>query len=406
MAICPSAATMNSSFPGQVHTIVPQTSAAKTTTIGTMHQQGMSTATIRPSTPLTPVPVSMSTSHPYATRRRAGGEGTIGEKAGSVSPVTGHPSIGDVHAARDRIAGRVVRTPLAPWRAAPAGAAVWLKLENLQETGSFKLRGATNTILSLSEDERGRGVVCVSSGNHGRAVAHVAAATATAATVCLTSRVPAVKVEAIAALGARVVIAGDTQDEADAEARRLVADEGLTFVHPFDDPRVIAGQGTIGLEIIEDLPGVDTVIVPLSGGGLISGIATVMAAAERDIRVIGVSQERGPAMHDSLRAGRIVEVMEEDTLADALAGGLGAENHHTYQICRALVHDTVLVGESEIAAAMAALSRDEGQVVEGGGAVGVAALLAGRVEAEGDVVVVVSGGNVDRVVFERIAGAS
>ena len=304
------------------------------------------------------------------------------------------------------MAGMVRRTPLAASGvlSGQAGTPVFLKLENVQETGSFKLRGATNTLLSLGEAERARGVVAVSSGNHGRAVAHVARSSGVAATICLTGRVPAVKRDAIAALGARVVIAGETQDEADARARRLVVEEGLTFVHPFDDPRVIAGQGTIGIEILEDLPSVSTVVVPLSGGGLISGIAAVLEAADPAIRVVGVSQDRGPAMHLSLLAGRVAEVVEEDTLADALAGGLGEENHHTLAMCRELVDETVLVSEEEIAAAMAMLYRAEHQVVEGGGAVGVAALATGRVVPRGDTVVVVSGGNVDPDLHARVVG--
>jgi threonine dehydratase len=310
--------------------------------------------------------------------------------------VSGRPSLADVYRARARIAGLVRRTPLAASGALTrVGAPVSLKLENLQETGSFKLRGAGNTLLSLGDSERGRGVVAVSSGNHGKAVAYVARALGVSATICITDRVPAVKRAAIEALGARVVIAGGSQDEADAEARRLVTEGGFTFVHPFDDPRVIAGQGTIGVEILEDDPSVATALVPLSGGGLISGIAMVLKAADPAIRVIGVSQERGPAMHDSLRAGRVVEVVEEDTLADALAGGLGEENRHTLAMCGELLDETVLVTEEEIAAGMAALYRAEHQVVEGGGAVGVAALLAGKVSPKGDTVVVISGGNVD-----------
>lgn len=318
--------------------------------------------------------------------------------------MSAHPTLADVQAARARIAGHVAGVPMvvSPSLSDAAGVAVWLKLENRQATGSFKVRGAANTLLSLTDEERARGVVCVSSGNHGRAVAHVAGAIGTAATVCLTSRVPAVKAEAVAALGARVVIAGETQDEADAEARRLSVREGLTFVHPFDDPRVIAGQGTVALEIIEDLPSVAAVIVPLSGGGLLSGIAVALKSTDRDIRVVGVSQDRGPAMYESLRAGRIVDVVECDTLADALAGGLGVENRHTLAMCRALVDDTVLVSEEEIADAMAALHRDHDLVVEGGGAVGVAALRAGRVRPPGETVVVISGGNVARPVLDEI----
>lgn len=281
-------------------------------------------------------------------------------------------------------------------------APVLLKLESVQETGSFKLRGATNRLLTLDDDQRARGVVAVSSGNHGRAVAKVAADLGVAATICLSSRVPDNKREAIEALGAEVVVAGPTQDDADTEARRLVAEDGLTFVHPFDDPMVIAGQGTVGLEIRDDAPGVDTVIVPLSGGGLIAGIAAALKGTDPAIRVVGVSQDRGPAMYLSLRAGHLVDVVEEDTLADALAGGLGPENHHSFAMCRDLVDETLLVAEEEIAAAMAALFRRDRLMVEGGGAVGVAALLADKIEPTEHTVVVVSGGNVAHHVLEAV----
>jgi threonine dehydratase len=220
------------------------------------------------------------------------------------------------------------------------------------------------------------------------------------AVVCLSSRVPPVKVRAIEDLGARTVVAGPTQDDADAAARRMVEEEGRFFVHPFDDPFVIAGQGTTGLEIAEDVPGVETVVVPLGGGGLISGIATAVAGG--GISVVGVSQDRGPAMHLSLEAGHLVEVVEEDTLADGLAGGLGPENLHTFDICRRLVDRTVLVSEDEIAAAMASLHDDEAEVVEGGGAVGYAALLAGKIEPGPATVVVLSGGNGADKTLERV----
>ncbi|HSR14514.1 MAG TPA: pyridoxal-phosphate dependent enzyme, partial [Gemmatimonadales bacterium] len=306
--------------------------------------------------------------------------------------MSSHPTLGDVEEARERISGLVRHTPLL--RTATLAAPVSLKLESLQETGSFKLRGAANRLLTLEGEQRSAGVVAVSSGNHGRAVAKVAADLGIEATVCLSSRVPGVKAEAIAALGARVVVAGPDQDDADTEARRLVEAEGLTLVHPFDDPMVIAGQGTVALEILEDDPRVDTVIVPLSGGGLIGGIAAALKGTDPSIRVIGVSQDRGPAMYLSIRAGHLVDVVEEDTLADALAGGLGPENRHTLDMCRDLVDDTVLVSEEEIAGAMAALFRRDRLMVEGGGAVGLAALLAGKVAPTASTVVVVSGGNV------------
>jgi threonine dehydratase len=245
-------------------------------------------------------------------------------------------------------------------------------------------------------------VVAVSSGNHGRAVAFVAAGLGIPATVCVSARVPAAKQDAIRSLGARVVVGGPGQDEAEVAARRIVAETGATFVHPFDDPRVIAGQGTLGCEIVEELPEVDLLVVPLSGGGLIAGVALAAKGLRPGVRVIGVSQDRGPAMHDSLAAGRLTDVVEEDTLADALAGGLGPENHHTMQMCRELLDGIVLVSEEEIAAAMRHLRHTHGLRVEGGGAVAVAALLAGKIAAAGPTVVVVSGGNVSDATWERV----
>jgi threonine dehydratase len=310
------------------------------------------------------------------------------------------PTLADVEVARRRIAGLARPTTLL---AAPElGAGVYLAAECLQETGSFKVRGAANTLLSLDEAERRAGVVAVSSGNHGRAVAFVAAGLGIPATVCVSARVPAAKQDAIRSLGARVVVGGPGQDEAEVAARRIVAETGATFVHPFDDPRVIAGQGTLGCEIVEELPEVDLLVVPLSGGGLIAGVALAAKGLRPGVRVIGVSQDRGPAMHDSLVAGRLTDVVEEDTLADALAGGLGPENHHTMQMCRELLDGIVLVSEEEIAAAMCHLRHTHGLRVEGGGAVAVAALLAGKIAATGPTVVVGSGGNVSDETWERV----
>lgn len=311
------------------------------------------------------------------------------------------PTFADIVAARRRIAGLIRSTPLVT--AAELGT-VSLKVESLQETGSFKVRGAANALLMLDAAERAAGVVAVSSGNHGRAVAFVARSLGIAATVCVSARVPAVKVEAIGALGARVVVGGPGQDEAEAAAHRLGLETGATFIHPFDDPRVIAGQGTLGCDIVEAAPDTSTIVVPLSGGGLISGLALAAKALRPRIKVIGVSQDRGPAMYDSLRAGRLTDVVEEDTLADALAGGLGAENRHTLRMCRDLLDDVVLVSEEEIAAAMRHLRRRHGLRVEGGGAVGVAALLAGKVDATVATVAVISGGNVADETWERVTG--
>ena len=320
--------------------------------------------------------------------------------------MSAHPGLAEVVEARSRIHGLAGVTPLieSPALATALGAPVWLKAECLQETGSFKVRGAANALLSLPEDRRAAGVVAVSSGNHGRAVAHVARALGLPATICLSARVPPFKVEAIRALGARVIVAGPDQDDADVAARRIVREEGSTFVHPFDDPAVIAGQGTIALEVLDERPGISTFVVPLSGGGLISGIAVAAKGVNPATRVVGVSQDRGPAMYLSMRAGKVVPVVEEDTLADALAGGLGEENHHTLEMCRSLVDETVLVSEAEIAGAMRWLHREHGLRVEGGGAVGVAAALSGGIRSAGPVVIVLSGGNIGGDAFVAVVG--
>jgi threonine dehydratase len=318
------------------------------------------------------------------------------------------PTLADVYRARVAIAPWVRRTPLV--RSDPLSRAldrdVHLKLETLQETGAFKLRGATNRLLALSEAERERGVVAVSTGNHARAVAHAAKALGVPVTVFMSSLVPANKVEAVRALGAEVEIAGDSQDAAEVDARRRAAERSRAFVSPFDDRWIIAGQGTIGLELLEDLPGLDAVLVPLSGGGLIGGIALALKSAGPGIRVIGVTMARGAAMHESLRAGRPVEVIEEPSLADSLGGGIGRDNRYTFALARDVVDEVVLVDEDEIAAGMAHCYWHEQQIVEGAAAVGVAALLAGKVAIPGErIVVVLSGRNVDMRRFTEIVAA-
>ena len=268
-------------------------------------------------------------------------------------------TVESIHAARRFVAARVRRTPLAHSTALSAriGAQASLKLETLQETGSFKLRGAINRLAVLGTAERARGVVAVSTGNHGRAVAHAARQLGIPAVVFLSSLTPENKVVAIRELGAEVRIVGHSQDEAEVAARELAAGSGMTMVHPFDDPLVIGGQGTIGLELIEDAPDVDTVVVPLSGGGLIGGIALALTASDRPVRVVGVSMERGPAMHASQKAGRPVEVEEMPSLADSLGGGIGLDNQYTFALVRDLVDEIVLVDENEIADALWPSSR-------------------------------------------------
>jgi threonine dehydratase len=304
----------------------------------------------------------------------------------------------DVYKAKRRIGSVAQRTPLvpSPMLAERTGTSVHLKLESLQRTGSFKIRGAANKMLSLTGTEKARGVITVSSGNHGRAVATLAQSLGIRAVICMSSRVPRDKVEAIRQLGAEVVLHGNSYEEAEVRALHLLEQRGLTMIEPFDDPLVIAGQGTIALEILEDLPEVDTVIVPLSGGGLLSGIALAMKEANPSIRTIGVSMDRAPVMYHSLRAGRPIEMEEEDTLADALVGNIGVDNRFTFRMIQQYVDDVVLVSEEEIAEAMALALKEHRLIVEGGGAVGIAALWRHKVDRlAGSAAVVVSGGNAD-----------
>lgn len=299
----------------------------------------------------------------------------------------------DVRAARARIERLVTRTPQRRSEALSErlGADIHLKLECWQDTGAFKLRGATNAVLQLSDAP---GVVAASTGNHGRAAATAARRAGLRAAVCLSRLVPEAKVRAVRATGAEVHVVGDSQDDAQAHAEALAARDGLAMLPPFDHPHVIAGQGTIGLEIVEDRPEVETVIVPLSGGGLIAGVALAVKAAAPRARVVGVSMARGAAMADSLRAGRPVAVTESPTLADSLGGGIGLDNRWTFAMVRDLVDDVVLLDEAEIAEGVRWGYAEEREVLEGGGAVAIAALLAGRVAPRGPTVCLLSGRNI------------
>ena len=314
--------------------------------------------------------------------------------------------LGDIYQANQLIRQTIYRTPLihSPWLSNFSGYEIFLKLECMQVTGSFKIRGATNKILNLRDEEKERGVIAVSSGNHGRAVAYVAGKHSIPVVICISETVPENKVTAMRDLGAEVVIAGKTYDEATEGALRIQDERGLTMVHPFDDPFVIAGQGTIGLELMVEQPDIDSVIVPLSGGGLLGGIATALKSINPEIQTIGVSMDKGAAMVESLKAGKVVDVIEEPSLADALIGGLGSENQHTFKIIQNYVDQTVLVSEEEIAAGMTFALDKQHLVVEGGGAVGIAALLAGKVKNLGKkVAVVISGSNVSMATLMEVA---
>lgn len=312
----------------------------------------------------------------------------------------------DLYRARQTIAPFVRRTPLIHARelSQRTGKAIYLKLENQQETGSFKLRGAANSLCQLSAAARAQGVVTVSTGNHGRGVAYMAQQLGIRAVICVPQLVLPHKIAAMRALGAEVVVHGAIQDEAETYAQQLEREEGLTLISAFDDPAIIAGQGTIGLEILEELPQVATLVVPLSGGGLLGGIGVAMKAADPAIRTVGVSQERGPAMQLSLQAGYPVPVIEEPSLADSLLGSIGLENRYTFDLIRQVVDEVVLVSEAEIGQAMVYALQQERQVVEGGGSVGLAALLAQKIaDLRDPVVVVVSGGNVELAKLLKLA---
>ena len=308
-------------------------------------------------------------------------------------------TIDDVRAARERIRSLAAFTPLKPAYALSehVGGSVFFKLETMQPTGAFKLRGAANACLSLSEEDRECGVIAMSSGNHGRALAWVARQLDMRCVVWVTQLVPPEKVAAIRSLGAEVNTDARSQDEATQRAIEQSQKEGLRWVSAFDDPRVIAGQGTLALEIFEQNPEIGTLVVPLSGGGLLAGVAVAAKALRPKVTLLGVSQASGPAMALSMQAGQIVEVNEEPSLADALQGGLGAENRYTLNICSALVDDTFLLEESEILEGMRFALLEERLVLEGGAATGIGLLLSGKAKPrlEGPVAVVLTGDNID-----------
>ncbi len=305
-------------------------------------------------------------------------------------------SLAQVEAARRRIKGTAATTPLVPslFLSKLAGEDFLLKLEMTQPIGAFKLRGAANAIFSLPDDVNG--VTCCSTGNHGRGVAYAARERGLRAVICMSSLVPAPKVEGIKALGAEVRIVGRSQDEALVESRRLVEEEGLVEVSPFDDPLVIAGQGTIGLELMEQRPDLATILVPISGGGLAGGIALAAKQINPAARVIGISMDRGAAMYESLRAGHPVEVEEVPSLADSLGGGIGLDNQITFALCRDYLDDLVLVTEEEIYRAMQTIYYEDRIVCEGACVVGIAALQAGKLPPlEGPTAAIITGRNLD-----------
>jgi threonine dehydratase len=284
------------------------------------------------------------------------------------------PMIGlhDIEQARRRIAGHVRRTPLI----AAEGAALNLKLESLQVTGSFKARGATNKALTLAPEEARRGLVTASGGNHGLGVAYAGRLIGVPVTIYLPASAPAAKAEKLERWGARVLREGTVWDEADAEARQAAARDGMTYVHAFADPAVVAGQGTIGLEIFEDAPETDVLLVAIGGGGLISGVALAAKALRPGARVIGVEPEGAPTLSASLRAGAVVELERITTVASSLAPRRSAQLN--FEIIRATVDEIVLVSDEEMREAARWLWFEMGIAAELSGAAAVAAVLTGK----------------------------
>ncbi len=320
---------------------------------------------------------------------------TEGEHAADTPPLV-LPTITDVWRAQEVVRPHIYHTPLLPSRTigTMTGATVFLKAENLQRSGAYKIRGATYRLSRLTEEERARGVIAASAGNHAQGVAIAATALNIPCTIVMPAAAPLAKVTATQGYGATVVLHGETYNEAYARAREIQGETNATYIHAYDDPDIIAGQGTLGLEILADLPEVDAIITGIGGGGLISGIATAIKTLKPTTQVIGVQASGAASMRAALDAGQIVTLESISTIADGIA--TKAAGRYTFEIVRHLVDDVVTVDDEEIVRAVLLLLERGKLLVEGAGAVGVAALLSQKLDLSGKrVVVVLSGGNID-----------
>ena len=304
------------------------------------------------------------------------------------------PTIDDIHAAAERIKGAVVRTPMLVSKTLSEiiGAEVWLKFENLQFTAAYKERGALNKLLQLSPEERERGVIAASAGNHAQAVAYHAKRLGIPATIVMPANTPTVKVTQTAGHGAEVVLHGDMFDDAYAHARELALEKGYVFVHPFDDPQIIAGAGTVAVEMLEEAPELDMIVVPIGGGGLMSGVSIASRALKPDIKLIGVEAELYPSMKCAIQGCHLP--LGGDTLAEGIA--VKQPGELTSRILKDNADDVVLVPERDLERAVAMLVGIEKTVVEGAGAAGLAAMLSepGRFRGK-KVATILCGGNID-----------
>ncbi len=295
----------------------------------------------------------------------------------------------------------VHRTPLIPTKKINPLAEVFLKPENLQVTGSFKVRGAGFKISQLSDEEKARGVIACSAGNHAQGVALAAKRYGIKSLICMPSGAPISKVEATRELGAEVCLVPGVYDDAYQRALQLNEEKQMTFIHPFDDEQVIAGQGTVGMEVLNELPGVDVVFVPIGGGGLASGVAYAIKSLKPSVRVVGVQAKGAPSMLNSVDHNQIETLTNVLTIADGIA--VKAPGEHTFELCQQYVDDIVTVTEDEICAAILALIEHHKLIAEGAGAVSVAAAMFNKVDIEGKkVCCVVSGGNIDVTILSRV----
>ena len=310
-------------------------------------------------------------------------------------------TLGMILEARERLKGVAQRTGLVQFKAlSDEQSQIYLKTEDLQNTGSFKVRGAYIKIASLSEEERACGVIASSAGNHAQGVALAAKAFGVPATIVMPAGAPLSKVKATRELGANVVLHGTVYDDAYAEACRIQQETGATFIHPFDDPMVIAGQGTIGLEIMDDLPDVRTIVVPIGGGGLASGVAAAVKMLHPNVRVIGVQASGAAGMKASMDAGHVVALPSAKTIADGIA--VKKPGELTFALCSKYLDEIVTVDDDEIAQAILFLMERGKMVAEGAGAAPVAAIMNRKFDVSGKVAAVISGGNIDVTMLSRI----
>lgn len=322
----------------------------------------------------------------------------------SKTPLTSTVSLPEIVAARSRLQGAVTRTACVESAALSelTGAQIFCKQEHLQRTGSFKERGARNALAQLSPEQAQAGVIAASAGNHALGLSWHGRSLGVPVTVVMPRFAPLVKVARCRQFGAEVVLHGDTFDEARSEADRLAAERSLTYIHPFDDPRVIAGQGTLAFEILEQVPDAEAILIPVGGGGLLAGMATVLHALKPDLQIIGVEPANAACFAAGLSAEAPVRVSTRFTLADGLA--VAEAGRHTLAIARPLVQRMVQVGEEQLALAMLRLAEMEKSIIEGAGAAGLAALLGGGLpELRGRrVVLLLTGGNIDPLAHSRV----